>query len=481
MPPPPLTIPTLPGPGAMSPEEWARLPHDSMAGLPISVAAVCISLSSLVVSLRLYTRSYVIAGEVGKDDIFAIVALLFVYANCGLAIAHTSFGLGAHGYDLQGGLETIVDFFKLLYAQQLVYHTNLLFIKLTLLLQYYRLVYLIDAYRTPYMVIMAISVLWALISVCLLAFSCYPIAAFWDKTIPNFTCNFATGLVATVGNIITDFVILLLPIPVVLQLNMGTPQKVATLCIFAVGSFACIVSILRLVLLPSALDVTYTAAVTASWTLAELTAGLICPCLMTLGPLLRRVAPMLASLSKRGGRSSDRTAATSGSHPSKFGRREGYKLQSIGRRSANTSRPTPGQTNFEGSEEELTLHDMFGTSRATTHQHSQSESAARTLTEPGNREPSPRNSGALASPYGPPLEHSRSQSFHMDRLCLTPGVRTEISAGPSWDNGVAAVGARDGTGDGPGPDPRRSPSPGIQIDREWLIQENNGKGRAGRR
>ncbi|KAK7943537.1 uncharacterized protein PG986_012650 [Apiospora aurea] len=334
--PPPLTIPTIPGPDGfgMSAEEWERLPHDSMASLPISVAAVCTSLSTLAVALRLYTRGYIMRGEIGKDDIFAIIALVFVYVNNGLAIAHTYFGLGTHGYDLAGGMETIVMFFKILYAQQILYHTNLLFIKLTLLLQYYRLVHLIDQYKRPYMIIMSISVLWAFVSVCLLAFSCYPIASFWDKTIPGFTCNFATGLVATIGNIITDFVILILPIPVVLELNMTTAQKGATLCIFTVGSFACIVSILRLVLLPSALDVTYSAAVTASWTLAELTAGLICPCLMTLGPLLRRLIPMFAILSNRGrGRSSERTAATGSSHnPSKFGRREGYKLQSLGKR-----------------------------------------------------------------------------------------------------------------------------------------------------
>ncbi|KAK8131374.1 hypothetical protein PG984_007812 [Apiospora sp. TS-2023a] len=337
MPPPPLTIPTKPDFNSLSDEEWAalwaRLPHDSMASLPLSVAAICIALSSLAVSLRLYTRRYIMRGEVGMDDVFAIVSLVFVYANCAVVISQTYFGMGTHGWDLSG-LDIVVTFFKLLYATQVLYHANLLFIKLTLLFQYYRLVYLIDEYKIPYMAIMAISVLWALISICLLAFSCAPIAAFWDKSIPNFTCNFSTGLVASVGNIVTDFVILILPIPVVLQLNMGTAQKVATLGIFAVGSFACVVSILRLVLLPSAHDVTYTAAVTASWTLAELTAGLICPCLMTLRPLLRRVAPMLG-LSR--GPSSGRTGP---SHPSRFGRREAYKLQSTGggRRRAPPSR-----------------------------------------------------------------------------------------------------------------------------------------------
>ncbi|KAK8069945.1 hypothetical protein PG994_006561 [Apiospora phragmitis] len=472
--PPPMTTPFMPAADGMSPEEWAaawaRLPHDNMARLPISVAALCIALSSVAVSLRLYTRRYIMRGEGGMDDTFAIVSLVFVYANCAVTIAHTHSGMGAHGWDLPG-LETVVIFFKLLYATQVLYHANLLFIKLTLLFQYYRLVHLIDEYKIPYMAIMALSVLWALISICLLAFSCYPVSAFWDKTIPNFTCNFSTGLVASVGNFITDFVILILPIPVVLQLNMGTAQKVATLAMFAVGSFACVVSILRLVLLPSAQDVTYTSAVTASWTLAELTAGLTCPCLMTLRPLLRRVAPRLG-FSR--GHPSERTAPSHQS--SRFGRREVYKLQSKGRRST-TSRPAQ-ETNFEGSEEQLTLHDMFGTSRATHSQQGKSVTAAA-----GNPEPSPTTTTMLISPFSQPtsplstyspLQHSRTQSFHMDKICLTPGVRTEISAGPSRDS-VAS----DATDDKPETetDLRRQPSLGIHIKRAWSVQKN-AKGRA---
>lgn len=386
--------------------------------------------------------------------------------------------MGTHGWDLPG-LDIVVTFFKLLYATQVLYHANLLFIKLTLLFQYYRLVYLIDEYKIPYMAIMAISVLWALISICLLAFSCAPIAAFWDKTIPNFTCNFSTGLVASVGNIVTDFVILILPIPVVLQLNMGTAQKVATLGIFGVGSFACVVSILRLVLLPTARDVTYTAAITASWTLAELTAGLICPCLMTLRPLLRRVAPMLG-LSR--GPSSGHTAQ---SHPSNFGRREAYKLQSTGGRS--TSRPTQQRitTNFDGSEEELTLHDMFGTSRATAHLHQQpcDKSAAVGGGIPDEFSPTASTilpMSPLSQPtsplamYGPHLQHHRGPSFHVDKLCLTAGVRTEISAGPSRDSIVAGAAADDESR----PDIRRQASPGIHIKRAWSVQ-NNTKSRTG--
>ena len=67
----------------MSPEEWeatwASLPHDNISNLPISVAAVCIALSSLAVSLRLYTRRFIMRGEVGNDDLAAIISLVRLY------------------------------------------------------------------------------------------------------------------------------------------------------------------------------------------------------------------------------------------------------------------------------------------------------------------------------------------------------------------------------------------------------------------
>lgn len=75
-------------------------------------------------------------------------------------------------------------------------------------------------------------------------------------------------------------------------------------------SSASIVSILRVALLPDIPDVTYTAAFTACWTMAETTAGLVCPCLMTLGPILKRVRPGLGFSNK----SSDPARARTKSH-----------------------------------------------------------------------------------------------------------------------------------------------------------------------
>lgn len=78
---------------------------------------------------------------------------------------------------------------------------------------------------------------WA-ISCCFVAiFQCTPIEYGWNPTIPGGSCvNYgALVLVAGIFNIITDFVILTMPIPLVLKLNLSTQKKWMVILTFAVG------------------------------------------------------------------------------------------------------------------------------------------------------------------------------------------------------------------------------------------------------
>lgn len=59
-----------------------------------------------------------------------------------------------------------------------------------------------------------------------MVFMCNPVEEFWLLTNP-FTdkCDFPRGYIIAVGNIVTDFLLVLVPMPVVFQLNIKTPQK----------------------------------------------------------------------------------------------------------------------------------------------------------------------------------------------------------------------------------------------------------------
>lgn len=88
-----------------------------------------------------------------------------------------------------------------------------------------------------------------------------------------------------------DFVILVLPIPMIWNLHRAWQDKLALNGVFALGTFVCFASIYRIVVLfwisPS--DPTYTVYQATLWTHVEPSVGLICSCL----PIIRGLFPAL--------------------------------------------------------------------------------------------------------------------------------------------------------------------------------------------
>jgi hypothetical protein len=68
-------------------------------------------------------------------------------------------------------------------------------------------------------------------------FLCYPVAYFWDKTIEGGKCmnQFAAWFTNASLNIVTDFAIVILPMPVLKNLNLPTRQKRSLMLVFTLG------------------------------------------------------------------------------------------------------------------------------------------------------------------------------------------------------------------------------------------------------
>ena len=72
---------------------------------------------------------------------------------------------------------------------------------------------------------------------CALTFSCTPLKATWDITIPGKCIDRTAVYVALAAlNIITDVVLLIVPIPMVIKLQMPTVQKIGVTILFTLGS-----------------------------------------------------------------------------------------------------------------------------------------------------------------------------------------------------------------------------------------------------
>ncbi|PSN69649.1 hypothetical protein BS50DRAFT_446823, partial [Corynespora cassiicola Philippines] len=103
-------------------------------------------------------------------------------------------------------------------------------------------------------------------------------------------------------NIVTDFMIFIVPIPPIFKLQMWTRQKLALIGLFCLGFFTCVISIVRLTTLYRGLntkDQYWDNAPTAYWSVVELNTGIICACLPTLRPLVRKMYSRSQASSKQ--------------------------------------------------------------------------------------------------------------------------------------------------------------------------------------
>lgn len=180
-----------------------------------------------------------------------------------------------------------------------LYNSTLVFIRISLFLQYWRLIREATPYRRVFLTFVAVVMVWSLGILLTLIFICVPVEGYWNKTLPA-KCLEDKNVQTTnaIGNILTDVSLLALPIPIIWKLNLSFERKVALTAIFGLGFFACIVAMLRAYFvfhIGDGSDLPLDAVATSCWTLAEITTGTVCSCLITLQPLMKRWKPIWSS------------------------------------------------------------------------------------------------------------------------------------------------------------------------------------------
>ncbi|KAG8525603.1 uncharacterized protein KY384_009247 [Bacidia gigantensis] len=116
-----------------------------------------------------------------------------------------------------------------------------------------------------------------------------PISHYWYRTKPGHCLNTDTFLLGSGAvNTILDFLVIMLPIPLLWRLKTTASQKGVLTGIFICAGFVCIISIIRLVVLSrlTSVDVTWNYVDSAIWSAAEPSMGVISACLPSLRPLV---------------------------------------------------------------------------------------------------------------------------------------------------------------------------------------------------
>lgn len=122
------------------------------------------------------------------------------------------------------------------WASVIVYNVGLTFVKCSILCQFFRFFIEPKARATCWIALGTV----ATFGVCTMfgsIFACAPIAFFWDKKVPGGHCIdlLAFWFMHAAFNIVSDLVIIILPIPVLIPLSLPCRQKYALILIFILG------------------------------------------------------------------------------------------------------------------------------------------------------------------------------------------------------------------------------------------------------
>ena len=121
------------------------------------------------------------------------------------------------------------------------YLLGILLAKLSLLLFLYRIFHVDRRFRIASWMVGITVVVWTFVTLMLLIFPCKPLKATWDTWLlldPKTKCYpqpYNTIWVQGFCNIITDFALLLMPVPMVWNLQMDSRRKLGVCAIFATG------------------------------------------------------------------------------------------------------------------------------------------------------------------------------------------------------------------------------------------------------
>ncbi|KAK9779539.1 putative Integral membrane protein [Seiridium cardinale] len=252
-------------------------------------------LQVLFVALRCYARALT-ASPWALDDWFIVISLLGQIVAGGIAIGSVrQSAVGHHiGYLEETNPEAVTLFFKYLVAISAWYYATIWISKLAICLLYLRLfpqktVRVIMTFTAGVLISTSVASIIADLA------ACTPFSATWGPPEVQAThCinKEALFIWSTLPNIVTDVIMLVLPMPIVWRLHTSTQMKGALTVTFLIGGVGLAASILRFWAFSntnSFTDATYNAVELIIWTVVEPGIYLLSGCMLMFRPILERL------------------------------------------------------------------------------------------------------------------------------------------------------------------------------------------------
>ncbi|KAI4273741.1 MAG: hypothetical protein L6R35_006384, partial [Caloplaca aegaea] len=201
--------------------------------------SVGLALVTLVVFARCYTK-FAITKAPGWEDYICLAAYAIYVIFVSIHYVHLyDYGGGRHSYDMPP--EFMHGFFWTKVVANHLYIVGCTLAKFSLLAFLYRIFNVNLGFRIASWILAAVLAIWTSVTLLLCIFACKPIGASWDIKLylaPGTRCNIRVPDVTTIHgfcNVITDFALLFLPVPMVWNLHVGTRKKFGLATVFATG------------------------------------------------------------------------------------------------------------------------------------------------------------------------------------------------------------------------------------------------------
>ncbi|KAH7321517.1 hypothetical protein BKA65DRAFT_568289 [Rhexocercosporidium sp. MPI-PUGE-AT-0058] len=283
---------------------------DALHTINVVTSVLVISLLVPMMLMRIYIKRYIV-GSYGREDSYdfvtsvdelslteicdlgvCLIAWFMTTAYCVSGLLMSRHGGGNHEWEVSPS--ELIAFQKTLYADAIIYGPAAFLTKTTLLLIFTRV--FAHARRAVLFVYVFIGIMACYyIPVLILKIRmCTPIEGLWDPSADTKCFNqqsiFFTDAIVSV---VTDVVVLLLPLPLVYTLKVSTCKKLRIAALLGAGGIATIASVCRAIFVwsPTAYDDLTVSFVRINLLgIAEVGIGITCACVPTFNILFTRYA-----------------------------------------------------------------------------------------------------------------------------------------------------------------------------------------------
>lgn len=205
-----------------------------------------------------------------------------------LCLLVTALGAGRHTVvTVLEHPENVVPFGKATLSAGVLYNPPLLCTKISILLLYYRL-FPGKRFKRVCIGVGAFVAAYSITAVMTNIFQCVPVQSNWDTSITPHCVNLGLELVIVSSvNVLTDAIILCLPMPFIWRLKLDIRRKLQLTGIFLLGSFVVIVSIIRATYVSqvSFSDGFWANSFATIWSIVENCLAIVAACLPVMRPV----------------------------------------------------------------------------------------------------------------------------------------------------------------------------------------------------